>query len=276
MSQKLQELLLQTRAISEAQLRQALEEAAQTQKTLAQTVIDLGFINERHFAQWISRASETQLVDPVPEDAVASLERRLPRATAREREVVPLQLEGKRLHVAMVDPLDQATIDVLTATSGYEIVPVTGVRSSIERLVNRFYRGEMEADITILPSSAFNFDLAQPVNMQREQKPPAEESSEKEPFDFSNETLIASRASPGLFDDVAAPEKPSFDAQFDTMMIKPAAPPVAPSPSDPDATNPTDPLVVIARRLDQLVDVVQKIQRRLDAIDATLARVINR
>ena len=317
MDGRLAELLARDRVITPEQLTTAVDDSRRTRKGLAETVIDLGFVDERRFAQWISQASGTRLADPISEDHVAQLERRLPPATARLRMVVPVGEEADLLYVATVDPFDDSTMQVLKATSGAEIVPVTGIRSEIERLVNRFYPEQMDMDVTLLPRARFNFDLGEPVVPPWEQlgpepepmpvprpakvvetprapwedetpismpwaEPPetpniaaapvSEAEPEKAPFDFSNETIISSRRSLSVFaDEIVAPPKEEPPQRFGTVFAQPM-----PDLSAADAPADDGSLARIEARLNDIAAAVDRVQKRLDALDATLMRFMNR
>jgi Type II secretion system (T2SS), protein E, N-terminal domain len=274
-SEKLAKILLQSQAVTEAQLGAARADAAQRRKRLPETLIDLGFIDERRFAEIIARASATQLVDPLPEAAAAAVQHRITRAIARDLGVVPLRLEQEQLFVAMVSPVDEAAIDVLRATTGFGIRPVTGIRSAIERLVRRFYPDDYDVpDTTVLPPSV-NFEAGSEGPLREAASP----AIEREPFDMGNTTFRSNRHGP------APLREPLEDEPFPTMMVKPDAHtggrplemsrPLAPL-DEALSTAPTDPLIAIKRRLDQLAKMMKKMQKQLDDIDALLSQAVNR
>ena len=277
MNAPLETLLLRDGILDPERLVTALDDASRTHKTLAETLIDLGFVEERRFAQWIAEVSGTRFVDPLPEDVALQLERRLPPATARLRMVVPVGEESGSLYVAMVNPLEESTLQVLRTTSGSEIIAVSGVRSAIERLVNRVYPEQLDGDETVLPNFRFSFEpqepqaAAPPVAAPRAPEPepvstPWSEPADEEPFDFSTRTLLSSRQN--LHDlDSEVPSVP--DARFGTLIAQPL-PASATEPSAPDA------LAHIEQRLDQIVGAIERVQKRLDALDMTLMRFMNR
>src|SRR6187431_1691515 len=152
MNTTLDTLLLRDGILDPERVATAVEDARRTHKSLAETVIDLGFIDERRFAEWMAGVSGTRLVDPLPDDIPTKLERRLPPATARLRLVVPVGEEPWGLLVAMLNPLDETTLQVLKSTSGADIQPVTGIRSALERLVNRVYPEQLDGDATVMPN----------------------------------------------------------------------------------------------------------------------------
>ena len=176
-STALEDLLLRARLLSPMQIAVAKRDAEMRRKRLAATIIDLGLIDETRFAQWISEATGAPLVDPLPEDSVFALERRLPRAIAREFEVVPIALSGAALTVATIDPTDAAALDILHTTTGLTIRPAVARYSGLMRLVTRFYP-EDDPEQTILPAPF-----------------PEPAAGDRSPFDLGSQTLVARPAS---------------------------------------------------------------------------------
>lgn len=267
MEPKFESLLLESGIVTEAQLAHAHAESERTRKPLGLVLIDLGLVPERRFAEWIAHVSNTPLMEPIPEEAAAAVEHTVTRDVGREYQVVPLRQEGDVLHVVMVNPLDRETIQILQTTTGLTILPVSGVRSSIERLVNRFYPADHATDVTLHSSRAFrtldagSATFVRPVNARM----PAGES----------------RLGPPL--ETSAPD----EIEFGTMIVKPKAttvsadapkgPKSSPGKSRPsDTTNPTNPFVTLDRRLNQMSKTLNKIQRRLDAMDKTLSERLRR
>jgi type IV pilus assembly protein PilB len=135
----LDELLMQTRLLTPEQLVNARKEAVQRQQRLAPTIIDLGLVDDRRFAKWISEAARVPMVDALSSAAVEPLARRIPRAVAREHEVIPLALEGRSITIATVDPLDIASLDAIRAATRMDVRPLVGVLGQIRHAVARFY-----------------------------------------------------------------------------------------------------------------------------------------
>ena len=146
----LEQLLVQTSLISPVQLAVAQRDAQLRRRRLAPTLIDLGLVDEKRFAEWMSGVTHLPVVDPLPEADVMSLQRRLPRALAREYEVVPVKLAGDELTVATINPLESAALNVLHTTTGLRIRPVIARYGDLMRLVARCYP-EDEVEPTMLP-----------------------------------------------------------------------------------------------------------------------------
>ncbi len=154
---RLEELLLQTRALTPEQLERAKSDAKRTRKRLAQTIINLGLVDDRRFAQWMAHVSETPLVDPLPAGAVHALERRIPRGIAREYEVAPVAIEGDVLTVATINPLDESCASILRTTTGMNIRFVTARYGPLTEVVTRYYP-EDDSEVTILPPVGRSID----------------------------------------------------------------------------------------------------------------------
>jgi len=149
--ESLEELLIRTQIIAPEQLAVAEREAQKHNRRLAATLLDLGFVGERHFAEWMSEMTSIAIVDPLPAAAVEPLVRRIPRAIAREYEVVPVRLDAGMLTVATINPLDTGCLDVLRATTAMTIRPLIAVHSALLDLIARFYP-EDRIEPTLMPS----------------------------------------------------------------------------------------------------------------------------
>jgi hypothetical protein len=273
MADGLDELLARSGLVTDAALAVARADAARSRKRLADSILDFGFVTERRFADWIAQISRTPLVEAIPEEEASALRAQIPMAIARELQVVPLRLVEDQLFVVMVNALDGHAIDVIQAAAGLTVRPMTGIRSDVRRAVSRLYPEEFDpSETTILPSSARPFVPETPL---------AASSGERAPFEFSSETLLRRPAELDFLRDPG----PGSDVEFGTVISRPlpenlehdTQPPVpAQASADPgtpgeDSTAPTNPLIEIERRLDQIVRMIHRIEERLDTLE-TLTR----
>jgi Type II secretion system (T2SS), protein E, N-terminal domain len=151
----LEELLVQSRLISAPQLAIAQRDAQTRNRRLAPTLIDLGLVNERRFAEWMSEVSRLPIIDPLPAAAVESLVRRIPRMVAREYEILPLSVDQGALVVAMINPLDIACLDVLRTATAMSIRPVIAVYGALLELLSRFYPKDA-SEATLMMTTGFD------------------------------------------------------------------------------------------------------------------------
>lgn len=242
-------------------LERARRESISRGTPLASTLIDLGFVEQRVLARVVAAVTGCPLVDPIPEDAVASLQGRLPATIARDAMAVPVGLEGNRLTVALLDPTLENVVAVLADTTGLEIVPAVAVREPLESLVDRYYPDPEihSGDLTLLGARG-------------PRRVPDNNS-----IDLTAEPLEEDIFSQNLFDldspeaTVAAPPD-----SHGTVMVAPAKR----KSGDTTAPRGSVPKQPIETRIEnaeaKLVDVVRAlvdIQARLDAIEARLKRL---
>jgi hypothetical protein len=135
----LEALLIRSQILAPAQVSLAKREAAGRHRRLAPMLVELGLVNEQQFAEWMSQMTSIPIVDPIPPAAVEPLVRRIPRAIAREYEVVPLTIDPGTLTIATMNPLDTACIEVLHLTTALNIRSMIGLHSAIGELLARFY-----------------------------------------------------------------------------------------------------------------------------------------
>lgn len=246
----LEELLVSTKLISPTQLAVAQRDADLRRRPLAQTIIDLGLVDERRFAEWMASVSKLPLVDPLSPEIVHDLDRYLARAVAREYEVVPVDVEGDEMTVAMINPLDAACLNILQTTTGMKVHAVVGIHGQIKTLVERFYPANEPATGAFDPSSTMAI-----------------------PFQFGTETLLRSQNTPLVF------EGADQDIGSETRIMPPPDPGAPPEPQPATAPPPAESegqLDRIERHLTQLMRAVDSLQRRIEAIDQTLARILTR
>lgn len=147
---KLEQILLHSKLINPADLAAAAATADQQDRRLAWMLLDDGAVNERAFAELLSKGTGSEMIDPLPGDVPPWVYRKIPAPIARQYKTVPLDLTDSRLKVALLDPTDTATIEVLAAATGLTIVPVVAVKSALEKLLDHVYPFDVDVDATKL------------------------------------------------------------------------------------------------------------------------------
>jgi hypothetical protein len=180
------------------------------------------------------------LVDPLPAEEVEKVERRIPRAIAREYAILPLAIEGDTLIIATINPLDTAALGVVRTTSGMDVRPLVAVYGSLMELVARFYP-EDSVESTIQPEGEFDPSSTLAVEL-------AKMKTTERPFVFGSDTLVSSQSKPLEL----GPPTQSSTGEGGTQLDR------------------------IERQLGEILKAVADLQRRIDAIDSVLARVLTR
>lgn len=121
--QKIGDLLVQTGQITDEQLTEALAEQRKTKERLGIILVKKGYIDEQRLIETL----EFQLGIPhvilskrkIDPDILAMV----PEQIAKKYRVFPVEKQGKRLVLAMLDPTDVYALDELRLTLNHEIQP---------------------------------------------------------------------------------------------------------------------------------------------------------
>jgi hypothetical protein len=134
---KLGEILIQAGVIEEGQLRAALTEQARWGGPLGRILVDMRIISEDALVQALSH----QLNFP----AIKIDEKRIPQGAldlvpvelCEQHGMIPFNLSGKFLDVAMADPTNLGIIDELRIRTRLNVRAYLAGPKSIERAINR-------------------------------------------------------------------------------------------------------------------------------------------
>jgi CheY-like chemotaxis protein len=134
------EILLEAGVVTEALLEEALQRQKGSGKRLGQVLEEMGEVSETNIAAALARQFGFRTVRGMAgytfPEAVLGL---VPGEEALKKLIFPLKVENKTLFLAMVNPLDMATIDNLTFQTGLRIVPCVTIPGEIQEAVNRHY-----------------------------------------------------------------------------------------------------------------------------------------
>lgn len=138
---RLGEVLISQRILTPEQVQQAEAIALSEGDDLAETLVRHGFVSDERMLQvqammrgvssWYGNRED-------PDPAAVSL---LSEEVCRRLWVLPLQVQGDRLLVAMLDTDDVVTIDQCRQFSGYRIEPVLTRPRVLERCMDRVFAG---------------------------------------------------------------------------------------------------------------------------------------
>ncbi len=107
------DLLVQNHIISESQLHDALEKQKQNGLKLGRTLIEMGYVDEMRFLEFLSQQLNIPFVDLKVHNFDVGLIQRLPEVYARRFRAIILSENDKSVSVGLVDPLDIYAYDEL-------------------------------------------------------------------------------------------------------------------------------------------------------------------
>ncbi|MEA4882894.1 MAG: ATPase, T2SS/T4P/T4SS family [Clostridia bacterium] len=140
------DVLLEAGALTLAQLDEALEVQRRTGERLGRILVKLGYTSESALAGVLEHqlgVKRVSLPEYVISDEVIKL---VPEAMARRHRVLALELSGKKLTLAMADPLNVFAIDDVKLATGLDVEPVVAAEDEIQRALEQYYGSSEDLD----------------------------------------------------------------------------------------------------------------------------------
>src|SRR5467141_1744692 len=136
---QLAEFFIEQRVLEPSQAEDVLSEVELNGKTVAQAMIDGGFIDEPGFYQTIANGLGTDFINLTEREIAPEILGLIPSGLARLHGALPIEISGNILHVALVDPLDHRAAEDLRFALGKEIHVVVSPTEQIEDQIKRYY-----------------------------------------------------------------------------------------------------------------------------------------
>jgi type IV pilus assembly protein PilB len=133
------ELFVEQHVLEPSQADDVLSEADLNGKTIAQAMVDSGFVDERTFYQTIADGLGTEYVDLSETEIAPEIVRLIPSGLARLHRALPIGISGNALRVALVDPLDPRAGEDLRFALGKDVDVVVAPVEQIEDRIKQFY-----------------------------------------------------------------------------------------------------------------------------------------
>lgn len=146
---RLGDLLVTKGLVTQEQLTEALQLQRKTGKRLGETLVELGYITEEQLAFELSRQSGLPIANLNEEPLDPTLLSLLPEQFFKRFRVLPAKVEGRVLHLAMVDPFDVQVIDDVRRLTGLEVKPLLSTPSDINAAYQRHLDLQDSADQVI-------------------------------------------------------------------------------------------------------------------------------
>ncbi|WP_243154830.1 GspE/PulE family protein [Clostridium thermarum] len=139
---KLGNLLVESGKLSEFQLMQALDKQRDTKKRLGEIIIEEGWLTEEEIFDVLQMQlgyKRIQLNDLQIGEEVTKL---VPLKIAQKYTLMPIEVKGNVLSVAMEDPLNLFALDDISITSGFEVKVLLATKSEILKAIDKYYSGQ--------------------------------------------------------------------------------------------------------------------------------------
>jgi len=139
LKERLTELLITNKFITQDQLRQALDVQAKKGGKLSDIIVDSGFIKQSELISILSEGLGVPLIDLKRFKIEPETARIVPIDIARRYQIIPISKMGDTITLAMADPLNIFAIDHVGSLTGYKINPIISSSADIMQAVELSY-----------------------------------------------------------------------------------------------------------------------------------------
>lgn len=134
------EFLVEKKAITGDQLEEAINSQVVFGGRLGTNLIELGYVREKTLGQALS---EKHGVPYIPPDRLSEIESKVikafPKALAVKHKAVPFRMEGKKIHLLMLDPSDFQAIDEIGFALNCVVKPYAIPELRLLALLEKYY-----------------------------------------------------------------------------------------------------------------------------------------
>ncbi|AMV71804.1 type IV pilus biogenesis ATPase PilB [Desulfuromonas sp. DDH964] len=136
---RLGELLVRNKLISEGQLVKALEDQKVQGGRLGASLIKLGYLKEEELSAFLSRQYGVPSINLQEFEIDPAVIRLVPAEVAQKYQIIPINRAGSTLIVAMSDPSNIFAIDDIKFMTGYNVEVVVAPDASIKQAIDKYY-----------------------------------------------------------------------------------------------------------------------------------------
>jgi type IV pilus assembly protein PilB len=133
------EIFIEQNVLQSSQADDVLNEASVNGKTIAQAIVDSGFVDMNGFYQTLADALGTEYVDLADKEIPDAVLKLIPSGLARLHRALPIEVSGKTLRIALVDPLDPRAAEDLRFALGKDVDVVVAPTEQIEERIKQHY-----------------------------------------------------------------------------------------------------------------------------------------
>ena len=139
LKERLTEILIKNKLLTEEQLNQALEIQKEKGGRLSDIITALKFIREEELVSVLSQGLGFPLIDLKRFKIDPEIAKIIPADIARHYQIIPISKMGSTVTLAMADPLNIFAIDHVGALTGYKINPIIASASDIMGTIELSY-----------------------------------------------------------------------------------------------------------------------------------------
>ncbi len=161
LKERLREILINNKLITQEQLSQALQVQAKKGGRLSDIIIELKFIKEEDLITTLSQGLGFPLIDLKRFKIDSEVAKIIPLEIARHYQIIPVSRIGDSITLAMADPLNIFAIDHVKSLTGYKMNPIISSHQDIMQAIELSYpdttRGVIEDLVKEITTSTIEF-----------------------------------------------------------------------------------------------------------------------
>jgi type IV pilus assembly protein PilB len=147
MSQRLGDLLVKEKIITQEQLQQAMKVMKEQNCRIGSALVKLNLLSEEDVTNFLSRQYGVPAINLSYFEIDPSVVKLIPVETAKRYQILPLSRVGASLTIAMVDPTNVFAMDDIKFMTGFNIEPVVASESSIMSGIDKAYGATHEENL---------------------------------------------------------------------------------------------------------------------------------
>ncbi|MFM7112272.1 MAG: type II/IV secretion system protein, partial [Planctomycetota bacterium] len=149
------DILVRDQLVSSDQLAEARSMAESSGAKLQDILIKLGYVTQEQAVKAFAEFNKMEFVDlngrVIPEEVINSV----PESVARDNIIIPLEVDGPMLKIAMSDPTNFDLVNKLQFILNKEIVPSVASKDQITELINKHYGSDDDNAVAQLLKEGF-------------------------------------------------------------------------------------------------------------------------
>lgn len=147
-TKSIEDVLYEKKLITQDQLSAIKFEHVNSGKSVETIIKDRGFVSNSDFVKALADVYNLAFVDLTAMKVEPELLELIPSALAKKYAAVPYQLQGEKLMVAMVDPLDLQTIEFIERKTGKTVIPAISTQKDIDHILEEQQGKAIGAEIS--------------------------------------------------------------------------------------------------------------------------------
>src|SRR5437762_8536472 len=217
MSQRLGDLLVKEKVITQEQLTQATKVQKETNCRLGSALVKLGFLTDEDVTNFLSRQYGVPAINLSYFEIDPAVVKLIPFETAKRYQILPLSRVGASLTIAMVDPTNVFAMDDIKFMTGFNIEPVVASETAIMERIEQAYAGpeaEQENLEDIISSMGEEAELELQADAEELNASDLEKSAEEAPIVKLVNLILTDAVKRGASDIHIEPYEKEYQVRF--------------------------------------------------------------